>query len=513
MQQIKQINLSRELTHQSLARNQSHAFPVEILARIFTFYRSEALQAPDNPFLRILYPSWIDITHVCHHWRAVALNHGQLWSSVTRGLSLPWIKTFMERSGTMLMDFDIYVTPQCRDSGACLHHEDIVPLLANFTRVRSLCLTGSCNDIFPIVDSLRKSLPVQTLSLFLEDNMSDLILPDNLFGGEAPIRRLQLVGGHILVPCWLLHGVTHFTFTPTNLTFPEVFNTLRYMSMLTYFEFRPRTWCYSGESFTTGASPIQMPQLVNLIVGAYCAHDFILLNQALLLHVDAKRRLELRPSCYNFSASIWHAIDGLSPFVEAVNGFQHIQFSGAQNHSRFLLWSGDVGTTWEDATLCLSVEWSDRERQRIQLNPFIGFCTQIGAARVRRLVVESSSSGLPKSYWWKILRCFPGIEELELYPAGADILGDAWRINLAPAVLPALRRVQIVHSEHDHPSSLYTIIRVPPARRIVALSSSTEDGASAEQEIENISKGLLRLVRGLGRNPKKGKRKGRGTRG
>jgi len=76
-----------------------------------------------------------------------------------------------------------------------------------------------------------------------------------------------------------------------------------------------------------------------------------------------------------------------------------------------------------------------------------------------------------------------------------DILGRAWKSRLAPAVLPALRRVRIVDSGIDYQ---YAIIGDPPARRIVRLPSSTEDDVSAEKEIENMSKGLLRFLQGLG---------------
>jgi hypothetical protein len=102
------------------------------------------------------------------------------------------------------------------------------------------------------------------------------------------------------------------------------------------------------------------------------------------------------------------------------------------------------------------------------------------------------------SFWWSILHKLPGIEELELYPASVDILGAAWKVNFAPAVLPALRRIRIVDSQLD--PQYYAAIGDPPARRIVRLPSSTEDDVSAEKEIQDMSRGLLRLLRGLGTN-------------
>ena len=506
-----------------------HALPVELIARIFTFYT----EVPDNLFLP--YPVWLPITHVCHHWRTVALSHAPLWTSITRGLSLRWIKAFMERSRTMLMNFDIRIAPlgsDIRTHDASLYNDYVILLLAEFTRVRSLHLTGCYHTISPIVDSLRSSLPIQSLSLCLEDDggWRRYILPDDLFGGKAPIRRLQLVGAsHIVAPHWLLRGVTHFTGTLPML-FSELLDALRQMSALTYFETRPSPLCYMRSDVDKlRTSPIQMPQLMNLIVGANIPDEFILLNQLLLLPVGAKRRLVLRVSVF-YSFFDVHRIDGLSPVVEAANGFQHIHFSGAQTEPCFRLWTGNAATTWEDAEFCLYAEWGEVPRYQrylhgnVSASHLIALCDVLGAARVHRLVIDSPSLGMSKSYWWELLEKLPGIEELELYPASVGALGGAWmenrakRAKRAPAVLSALRRVRIVASEIGRPSPQYAIIGDIPARRIVRLPNSTEgditsspEAVSADKELENMSSGLLRLLQGLGRDltADSGKRKGK----
>ena len=262
-----------------------HVLPVELLAHIFTFYHAEA---PDKSSLP--YPSWLPITLVCRRWRTVALGHGQLWASVTHGLPLHWIKAFMERSGTMLMDFDIHVAPGYRD---CLH---IVPLLANLTRVRSLCLTGTRNSIPPVIDSLRSSLPVRSLSLCLEDKIvpsrTILILPDILFGRDAPIRHLQLVvvgfnGGHIVTPHWLLRSVTRFMTAGPTLT--ELLDTLRHMSALVYLEFQSHASCYIAW-FTPTVVQVQMPRLMSLVVRTRSPFEFMLLNRLLFCRIRVQRR-------------------------------------------------------------------------------------------------------------------------------------------------------------------------------------------------------------------------------
>jgi len=113
-----------------------------------------------------------------------------------------------------------------------------------------------------------------------------------------------------------------------------------------------------------------------------------------------------------------------------------------------------------------------------------------------------------KTYWWKLLKGLPGIEELELSSTSADALDDAWKSNTGPSVLPALRRVRIAWLQ-------YTIIGDTPPRRIVRLASDdvTLPEESAEDEVEIVSSGLLRLLQGLGSSKLESKkRKGKKVR-
>jgi hypothetical protein len=485
--------------------------PVELLEHIFVLL---SLGVPDNGSLPC--PSWLPIAHVCHYWRTVALSHAQLWASITPGLSLPWIKAFMERSRAMLMDFSFLVHPQLEtssDTRPRILHNDIILLLEGFTRVRSLCLTGTTSVISPIMNSLSHPLPVQILSLCIEDGGWKLILPDDLFGGKAPIRRLQFIpsyGCHISAPAWLFRSVTHFTSTEAISYSPsELKNLLRQMSALTHVEIQSYTW-WRNLMVNPGTSPIPMPQLMNLVVRAHSPNVFIRLNQLLLLHIDAKRRLELIVSDDHEHRSPFlcfvntYQIGCLSQIAEAANGFRHIQISGTQTEGWCRLWTGTTLTTWEDAKFGLSFKWIGFQED--SMDRFITMCCTLGVARVRRLVIDSPPPSLPTSYWWKLLGILPGIEELELYPVSLHTLGAAWKVKLAPAVLPTLRRVQILDPKLASPRQ-YTIIGDPPSRKIVRPPGTTKDNRAtssemvfAEKELKNLSKGLLKLLRGLGRN-------------
>ncbi|KAH8977655.1 hypothetical protein EDB86DRAFT_3000333 [Lactarius hatsudake] len=448
-----------------------HALPVELLAHVFTFC-TEVLENQSLP-----YPAWLPITRVCRYWREIALSHGPLWTSITPGMSLHCIKVFIERSRTSLMDFDIRVGPTRSSIG--ISHQDIILLLTDFMRVRSLRLTGCHFALHSILKSLRSSLPIESLSLCDFGWRNLYYLHDDWFGGKASIRRLHLAGGgHIIVPQWLLRGVTHFT-SGQLITLPHLLNVLIQMPALVYFEFRTRSRWIGHDMDELRASPVQMPQLMNSV-----------------------RRMELPSSAFHSGFSHTYCIDDVLTVVGATDRFQHVHFSGTQKEGWFRLWTGDAVTTWEDAEFCLYAEWRAARLSRENLRDLFALCDVLGAARVRRLVIDSLSPTLPKSYWWKLLANLPRIEELELHPASVDVLGSAWKVNRAPAVLPALRRVRITDPKLDNPSQ-YAIIGDPLARRIVQLPTSTEDDVapspemvSAEKELESLSKGLLRLLRG-----------------
>jgi hypothetical protein len=501
----------------------SGTLPVELLAHIFVLF---SLRVPNNGFP---YPAWLPIAHVCHYWRTVALSHAQLWTSITPGLSLPWIKVFMERSQTMLMELSFLVhrpAPVWSDTTRPrLLHKDIILLLKGFTRVRSLCLTGNASTIGPIMNILRHSLPVQSLSICIEysNGGGKLILPDNLFGGKAPIRRLQFMArahSRIVAPDWLLRDVTHFT-SKMSATLYELLDGLHSMSQSapTHFEYwQPLELSRElvgnldlGHRPTT--SPIQMPHLVNLIIRAREPDPFMLLHRLLLSHADAKWRLELYSSApyqNSINKPFPYQIDYLSQIIEAANGFKHIQISGTQTEGWCRLWTGNALTTWEDAKFCFCCGWVGFRKEN--LYNFITACGTLGAARLGKLVIDSPQPGLPMSSWWKFLWSLRGIEELELHLASVDTLGAAWEVNLAPAVLQALRKVRIVDPSLASPQQ-YAIIRDRRTRKIMRLPSyanSEDDVASlpdlvpVEKELESMSRGLLRLLRGSGRKIRSG---------
>ena len=132
----------------------------------------------------------------------------------------------------------------------------------------------------PNYKSLCSSLPIQSLSICIERGPGELALPDDLFGGKAPIHHLQFIAKcscHIIAPGCLLCDVTHFT-TKMSLSYSALLNQLYLMSSLTHLEYwQPPEllWSYLHmPADTLPTSPIQMPQLMNVEHARKCVRKF-----------------------------------------------------------------------------------------------------------------------------------------------------------------------------------------------------------------------------------------------
>ncbi|KAH8989722.1 hypothetical protein EDB92DRAFT_840120 [Lactarius akahatsu] len=363
-------------------------------------------------------------------------------------------------------------------------------ILSYFSQISRASAPSALQELtVPSAPSLIRSVALNPYahSLCLEDNheRNRFILPDDLFGGKAPIRYLQFTAGcQIVAPHWLLHSVTHFT-SAEAISHSELLDALRQMPALTYLEFHPLAFLWSNLDLDKlRASQIYMPHLMNLIAHtSYFPGSVIFLNQLLSLRAGTKRRLELHPPEFCGWAGRKDWIEGLSPILKAADGFRHIYFPGEQKEGWFCLWTGSAATAWEDAEFCIFSEWRQLRGPNASRSDSSRFVA-LGVALVRKLVINLPSphpekfwyrkNDLSESYWWDLLEELPGIDELELRSAVEREIAAAWEVSVAPAVLPALRRVRIVAPKLDLLSPQYAIIGDFPARRTMRLLNSTE---------------------------------------
>jgi len=363
----------------------------------------------------------------------------------------------MDRSAPAPVDVDLRVG-QATVKRICLCVDDVIPLLFDCARLRSLRLVGPRQDVCGVLDALRITMPLQSLTLSLWERGPPVVLSEDLFGGQAPIRRIHFtVDRYIVAPRWILGGITHFT-SGEQIPLLALVEALSQMPALSHFTLQH---CRAPWEDTDAPHDplIELPHLKQFVVHADSPRYFVLLSQRLAIPRGARRRLELR----TLAVSGWDRwlrwFNALLPTIEAANGLQHVYLSGGTNKGTFRTWTGDDMTSCEDAELCFEMFWYGSPTMAETDMPYTSpifhlgtLCDLLGATkRGRRLMLlgDPARTQLPSSCWWKLLEKLPGVEILELHPRAVKALYYAWDDVGAPAVLPALLRAQLLGVTDD----------------------------------------------------------------
>ncbi|TCD60496.1 hypothetical protein EIP91_009959 [Steccherinum ochraceum] len=130
--------------------------PPEVLGRIFVVYSQREMASVQtyrvNPFeTRSTFPyKWIVVTHICSHWREIALGTPELWTTIRLGLVRPEvIEVFLSRSKHALLRVDGKEHIPTRTISA------FKPFLHAIARAESLSLQMSAE----VYDTLASEIP------------------------------------------------------------------------------------------------------------------------------------------------------------------------------------------------------------------------------------------------------------------------------------------------------------------------------------------------------------------
>lgn len=162
-------------------------------------------------------PSWVVVTAVCRHWRAVAFSCPMMWSFLYFPSILPTESLFAKSAAVPL---NLWFNFQKDKS--CLPLSPYVPLLRilpHMPRVREFAVISDARIPLRILDSLTAPAPF-LCSLRLQGRVDDrqphqhqLHLPKDIFSGVLPnLRRLHLSA------CWLDWSSPIFSQQLTHLT-------------------------------------------------------------------------------------------------------------------------------------------------------------------------------------------------------------------------------------------------------------------------------------------------------
>ncbi|KAG1739536.1 hypothetical protein EDB19DRAFT_2039289 [Suillus lakei] len=155
--------------------------PPEILATVFKYVTDEeSFMGPYNSSA----PHCLVVTHVCRHWRQVALDCPALWASIDC-VSARWLQIMLDRSKNTAL----VVTYSAQILQGCLER-----VLSQLPRIKVLRLSSSSYDVKRVFSCL-SSHPAPLLQIF-ELSVTGTVNPisDTIFQGRAPqLRSVELM--------------------------------------------------------------------------------------------------------------------------------------------------------------------------------------------------------------------------------------------------------------------------------------------------------------------------------
>jgi hypothetical protein len=202
----KGIDVAKQLVRSLLIRRNTLApislLPPEILARVFRF-----LVLEEPPLSRRGNLGWIKVTHVCRHWRQVAIDDSSLWSKIW-GIPMTnkWVPEILARTRNAPLDIGLNVDAMSTSPEALLV---VLPHLSHTRQIRFHGLytrhSGRVQEIY--------SSEAPALEHFELEAYSAITFPDlggnMLFKGHAPkLRTFSLY--EVVIP-WSLIPRGHLT--------------------------------------------------------------------------------------------------------------------------------------------------------------------------------------------------------------------------------------------------------------------------------------------------------------
>ena len=171
--------------------------PTEILATIFILCARDC-------YLVISLHNWWNVSHVCHHWREVALNCPTLWTHISK-LPHRWTEEFLDRSKTAPLKIRITV-PYTTQVSRWVTTVEKVMQHAERIQELSLDLPGIHGE--EILSKLSSPAPrLRTLRIALGSSLSEQ--PLVLFDGDTPaLRTLEFSDCPVLPSSLKLNGLT-----------------------------------------------------------------------------------------------------------------------------------------------------------------------------------------------------------------------------------------------------------------------------------------------------------------
>ncbi|TFY61066.1 hypothetical protein EVG20_g7197 [Dentipellis fragilis] len=164
--------------------------PHELLASIFHSLstidrprRISYLFAPEGPRRTRNWIGWFHVTHVCRHWRQVALATSSLWCDIDLDLGSKWALEKISRAEMAPLNINFAAGTTSK-----ILRQKISSHISHISRI---CISGKIEDVYRVLYRLVKPAPLISVLLHSdEDPLVIAIAPKNLFAGQAPALRV-----------------------------------------------------------------------------------------------------------------------------------------------------------------------------------------------------------------------------------------------------------------------------------------------------------------------------------
>ncbi|KAG1718229.1 hypothetical protein EDB19DRAFT_1800235 [Suillus lakei] len=246
--------------------------PPEILATIF-IYTVEEDNYTGTPRCCGA-PLCLAVTHVCRHWRLVALECPTLWTSINCA-SPHWVSTMLERSRKAALVITYSAPASLRP---CFKQ-----ILSQLPRIKILQLCSFSSDVNRIIDCL-SSQPAPLLQMF-KLSVQGVIHPkiDAIFQGCAPqLRSVELVQCNFSWTLGILSGLRTLEVRQTVSSSPTLSQLLLRLGLLP-------TSSEDNELF----DKVSLARLKSMALAGFTIRTAISLFSHLLLPVDVKIALNI----------------------------------------------------------------------------------------------------------------------------------------------------------------------------------------------------------------------------
>ena len=387
--------------------------PSEILATVFRHIVEDELSL--HHYRTSQRPPGLVVTHVCRHWRRVALEYPSLWAFIIR-LSARWIGIMLERSkkAALVVRCNISIlSPDCMEQ-----------VLSQLPRIKVLHLELYAPDINRVLGYL-SSQPAPLLQVFKFSVVGDSYrrttspISDNIFQGQVPqLRSLELQScGFSWTSCIFFSGLRNLCLKgigfPT--TLPEFLPALRCMPGLEQLTIERLSVIWGKDEVSLDRAPLLQLRSIVLDVTIQTA---IALFAHLALPDDVKISLNLtrikdRQSFSDLFSAMDKVPSKLGPVVlSAYATFSpprfSVQFSKSMKREPLSFWN----VLNDDIRLSIQFSWDSYIANQLSIT--FDICRMATQSKIRSLSVSSSSVNLEPHFWRTGSTNLPEVEEIRL---------------------------------------------------------------------------------------------------